>query len=126
VITDCGVGVVGQVGLERVGTRRDRVHPLQTRDGVGVQRPARRLDHHRPRVELLADLLHRAVQDLLATVDHEDPVADLLGRVEHVRREDDRLALTVQIVDELAHQAGVDRVEPRERLVEDDQPGGRG
>ena len=82
-----------------------------------------RLGHDRARIVALADLLERCVEQLHAVVDQEDAVTDPLGLVQHVRREDNRHALLVEIPNDAVEQLGVDRVEPGERLVEDEKFG---
>ena len=70
-----------------------------------------------------ADFVDLAREDVARFVDQRDVVADLLHRRHVVRREDDRRALVAQRQDFVFQQIGVDRVEARERLVEDQQLG---
>ena len=65
------------------------------------------------------DLVERAVEDLSALEDHEDPVAQPLGDRHVVRREDHRGPRLLEVEHRVLEDLGVDRVEPGERLVED-------
>ena len=69
------------------------------------------------------DLVERAVEDLLALEDHEDPVAEPLGDGHVVGREDDRRPRLLELEHRVLEDLGVDRVEARERLVEDQELG---
>ena len=55
-----------------------------------------------------------------AAIEERDPLAEALGLLEDVRREDDRLALLLERGQEVLHEDDVDRVEAAERLVEDE------
>ena len=69
------------------------------------------------------DLVERAVEDLAAPEDHEDPVAQPLGDRHVVRREDDGRPGLPQVEHRVLEDLGIDRVEPGERLVEDQELG---
>ena len=56
-------------------------------------------------------------------MDQGDGITQLLGLLHDVRREDDRAPGPLEVEDQLAHDLDVHRVEPGERLVEDDQVG---
>ena len=71
------------------------------------------------------ELLHRAAGDQPALVDDADPVAQLLGHLHDVGREEERLALVAVLAEQLLELMGRARVEPDERLVEDHDPGRR-
>ncbi len=57
----------------------------------------------------------------LAPVQDRDPVADVLHVGQQVAREHDRLALLTKIADQFLDLGRADRVQPRGRLVEQDQ-----
>ena len=65
------------------------------------------------------DLLDGAVEEFLRPVEERDPVAEALGLLEDVRREDDRLSTLLERGQEVLHEDDVDRVEARKRLVQD-------
>ena len=69
------------------------------------------------------DLVERAVEHLAAPEDHEDPVAEPLGDRHVVRGEDHGRPGLPQVEHRVLEDLGVDRVEPAERLVEDQQLG---
>ena len=56
-------------------------------------------------------------------MEDRDAVANVLHVGQQVPGEDDRLALLAQVADQLLDFRGADRVEPRGRLVEQDQLG---
>ncbi len=94
---DPGLAGGGQDGL--AGLRRN---------ALGLQ-----LEHvaHQQQVLDATDLLQApAIEDA-------DPVADVLHVGQQVRREEDRLALALQVQDEVLHFAGADRVQARGRFV---------
>src|SRR3954470_21732384 len=66
---------------------------------------------------------HLAVEHLLAARDDADGVAHPLGVLHHVRAEDDGLAAPLQVHDGVLQRLCVDRIEPAERLVENDEFG---
>ncbi len=67
------------------------------------------------------DLVQLPVQHHPPVVDQQDPVAHLLDLVHVVRAEDDRLAPPLFFQQDLLQHLGVDRVQPLERLVQDQQ-----
>ena len=69
------------------------------------------------------DLVERAVEDLAAAEDHEDPVAQSLGDRHVVRGEDHGRPGLPQVEHRILDDLGIDRVQPGERLVEDQQLG---
>src|ERR1035437_5768681 len=69
--------------------------------------------------ERVLDLLDPAVEELLRPVDQRDPVAHLLGLLEDVRGEDDRLPLPLELGEEVLQEDDVHRVESGEGLVQD-------
>lgn len=71
----------------------------------------------------LLDLPHVALEHHLGVVDERDVVADLLHAGHVVGREDDGVSLLLELKNLLLELLGVDRVEARERLVEDEQVG---
>nr|DAO23843.1 MAG TPA: hypothetical protein [Caudoviricetes sp.] len=71
----------------------------------------------------VANLLHVAREDVVRLVNQGDVVADLLDRRHVVRREDHRRPLIPERENLLLEQVGVDRVETRKGLVEDEQFG---
>jgi hypothetical protein len=73
---------------------------------------------------LAVELGDRAVLLELALIEDRDHVAQLLDLAELVRRHDQRgVAGPLDVADEGAHRGGVDRVQARGRLVEDDDLG---
>jgi hypothetical protein len=68
-----------------------------------------------------AELEERAVEQLLAARDQHDAIAQALGVLHDVRREDDRRPVLAEIADDLLEHLLVDRIEAGERLVEDDE-----
>jgi hypothetical protein len=114
----------------RASPRKTPVHDLDARDACRrrdglriepVADPGHRLEPDGVGRVAVADVADRVVEDLLPVVDHDDVVAELLGLDHDVRREDDRGALLVLLADQVAEQPHVDRVEPAEGLVEDQQ-----
>ena len=77
-------------------------------------------------VGLVADL-QQAVDPAqllqLALVEDGDPVADVLHVGQQVAAHDDRLALLLQVQDQVFHVPGADRVQAGGRLVQQDQLG---
>ena len=69
-----------------------------------------------------AGIVDPAVERDLAVGDDRDPLAQPLGVGDDVGREDDRRAVLRLAADQLLEPCLVDRVEPRKRLVEHDQP----
>ena len=67
------------------------------------------------------ELVGGALRDLDATVDHRDPVGELVGLVEVLRRQQHGAALGDQLADGVPHLAAGARVEAGGRLVEEDQ-----
>jgi hypothetical protein len=65
----------------------------------------------------------RAVEELLRAIEERDAVAEPLGLLHDVRREDDRLALLLEVLEEVLEEDDVDGVEAGERLVEDEDLG---
>ena len=59
----------------------------------------------------------------LALVQNRDPIADVLHVGQQVAAHHDRLALVLELQDQVLHLAGADRVEAAGRLVEQDQLG---
>ena len=73
---------------------------------------------------MLGDQLsRRAFGDLPAVVEDDEPVAQALGLVHEVGRQQDRLALLEQVLQALPHQVTRLRVEAGGRLVEEHQVG---
>ena len=70
-----------------------------------------------------ANVVHTARKNIARLVYQRDMVADLLDGRHVVRREDDRRPLVAQRQYLVLQQVGVDRVETRKRLVEDQQFG---
>ena len=98
--------VVDRLDAGQAGERRGR-RPSAHADGVV---PVLRLD-----------LVERSVEHLVALEDHEDAIAQLLGRAHVVRREHDRRALAPQLEHGVAQRLGVHRIQAGERLVQDQQ-----
>src|SRR6476659_8556743 len=93
--------------------RRD---PGQRRDFLGLR--VHRDVEQVPREPAL-QVAERPLQDLLRARHQADLVAELLGLLEDVRREDDRLSLLPKLAQVFLDDCGVDRIESRERLVQD-------
>ena len=89
-------GSVGQPGRRRVAVDREPQRP-----------PAARA----------LEVADRAAGDQPAVVDDRDRLAQRLGRLHLVGREDQRPATVAQLHERLAQEDQVDRVEPGERLV---------
>src|ERR1051326_2766157 len=70
---------------------------------------------------LLLDLGQRPVDELLSARDDAQPVTELLGVFHDVRREQDRLAVPADLENGVAEHLRVYGIEPRERLVENDE-----
>ena len=79
-------------------------------------------DPPRPVVHQGPDLAEVAGGGEPALRHHEDVRAEPLDLVEHVARDDDAAALAAEPVEELDHVRALPRIEPGQRLVEDDQP----
>ena len=75
-------------------------------------------DRQRPGEQAVAELIGPADR-AQGRVQDRDPVAQALGLLEAVRRQEDRHPLLAEPVDELVDLARGDRVEPRRRLVEE-------
>jgi len=94
--------------------------------GQGLQ-PAKvglriqRFEQDRAGVEPGTDAGDALVEDLVTGVDHHHPVTDLFGLEHDVCGEDHRGAPFVLFDDQLAQQSHVDRVQPAEGFVEDQQ-----
>ena len=69
------------------------------------------------------DVCERPVEHLSPLRDDADEVAELLGLVHVVGAEDDRAALLPRAEDGVAQHFLVDRIQPRRRLVQDQQLG---
>src|SRR6267143_1047158 len=69
------------------------------------------------------DVAERTVHQLPSTGDNAQLLAQLLGLLHDVCGEEDRLATAVQIEDHVFHHLSVDRIEPRERLIQDHEVG---
>ena len=91
-----------------------------------------RLDHGRLAVPAVADLRPACVSDQLrrrpelhdpSRADHRDAVCELLCLVEIVGGQEDRLAQRAKCADHLPGGPARGRVEPRRRLVEEDEIG---
>ena len=63
-----------------------------------------------PRIERLANALHRVVENLLASVDEQDAVAELFRLVQDVGREDDRASLRIEIANNSIEEFRVDGI----------------
>ena len=63
----------------------------------------------------------RSLEDEPAAVDHDQPVADLLELRQHVGGDDDRAIAAGEPADQPAHLVHAGRIEPVDRLVEDQQ-----
>ena len=118
------VGVAAQRDLDEpvlvVGALDHAVVPEQGRDPLAATRHAQR---NVPRAMLRLHGRDRAVEHRLAAGDDAHRVAEALGVVHEVRREDHRLPAAAQLDDGVLERLGVDRVEPAERLVENDDIG---
>src|SRR5690606_24056372 len=118
------VRAVAQCDLELVAVLAhlpDVAHATDRRDRV-------RTPVGEPQRDVLAamlalDLRERAVGQLRAPPADAHVVADALRMLDDVRAEDDRAALRLQLRDDLAQDALVDRIETTERLVQDDDLG---
>jgi hypothetical protein len=73
--------------------------------------------------DLVLELVRRALRDHRAQVDHGDPVGEVVGLLEVLRREQDRLALIDQLTDHRPEVHPAPRVEPGGRLVEEQHVG---
>ena len=62
----------------------------------------------------------RATRDQPAVIDDHERLAKRLGDLHLVRREDDRPALIAQLDERVAQQRKVDRIEPGERLIHEE------
>ena len=71
--------------------------------------------------KVVLDLFHLAVENCAAFVDQHDAVAQRLNLVHLVGGHDDRLAGLALLLDHLLDQPRVDRVQPGEGFVHDDQ-----
>src|SRR5829696_5746295 len=69
------------------------------------------------------ELAGRSLGDDLATVDHGDPVSELIGLVEVLRAEQDRRALTGEGPDDVPDLVARTRIESSRRLVEEHELG---
>ena len=96
----------------RVGSVRALDDLLAVRGGSGSRSRRRRRSARR-----------RALAHDHAVAQHGDPVGELLGLVEVVRRQQDRLAERAQVADRVPRCAARARVEAGRRLVEEDQLG---
>src|SRR5262249_35556981 len=118
-----------ELAAVRAGRDRDDVvaaHSLHTRDagkgpdlGLGGA-------HREPQEvsgELLLQVLQVPFEDLLRFRDETDLVAELLGLLENVGREDDGLAARAELHQVFLDQARIDRVEARKDFVEDQDLG---
>jgi hypothetical protein len=102
-------------GLDALGERRMR---------CGGRGGAVAVDLDDVALEVLGDqLARRSLGDLPAVVEDDQPVAQALGLVHEVGREEDRLALLEQVLQPLPHQVARLRVEAGGRLVEQQQVG---
>src|SRR5690348_14673110 len=64
---------------------------------------------------------HRAIEHLLTGRDDAERVAEALRILHEMRAEDDRPSLLTEIDDRVLERLRVHRIEPAERLVENDQ-----
>ena len=119
---------VDQRPEQRLGSAFGKLeHPLfALAPGIGGNgRAPRAVARARPqpndRPQPRAGLVDAAVERDLALGDDRDPLAQPLGMGDDVGREDDRRAGVGLAADQLLEPALVDRVEPGEGLVEDDQ-----
>jgi len=80
-------------------------------DCSGLVCPPHRVDMDCTWVEAVADVAEGVVEDFFAFVDHDDVIADGLGLLHDMGREDDRSTRGVLVVDEIAEEAHVDGVE---------------
>ena len=124
-LLDLGLAVVG-VDEHPVGERLDAASPAGSISAqrlvpvvVGVEA---QLDDLAGRVPV-DQLARRALGDDAAAVHDHEPVAELLGLVHVVRREHERHALALQLVEPLPHEVAGLRVEPGRRLVEQHELG---
>src|SRR5262245_11351069 len=108
-------------GLERhdeLAVRRGRgAHTRQARDlgRGGAQREAKVASR-----ALSLQLTEISLKDLLRLRHEDDLVAELLRLLEHVRRKENRLPARAEVHQVLFDERRVDRVEPREDLVQDE------
>ncbi len=80
-------------------------------DGFRERASWNRFDLNSSWVEGLTNAIHRVVENHFAAIDEEDAVAELLGLMEHMRREDDGSSLRVPIGNDSVEQFGIDRVQ---------------
>src|SRR5436190_1795533 len=73
--------------------------------------------------DLVLELVRRALRDHRAQVDHGDPVGEVVGLLEVLRREQDRLAFVDQLTDHRPEVHPAPWVEPGGRLVEEQHVG---
>ena len=115
------VGAVGELISARVVVDRGA---LRTCGSVSRNcAVAFEVDVQRVLAERGADVVERAVEHDLAAMDQDDLVGHPLRLGHHVRGEKDGLPLLAQLAQEIAHEHHVHRIEPRLRLVEDDELG---
>ncbi len=123
---------VGQRLQQRPGVAQVEEHALAARlDALGQRgvalrkcRRARAVDLDHVALQVLGDeAARRALGDLPAVVEHDQALAEALGLVHEVRRQQDRLALAQQALQAFPHQVARLRIESRRRLVEEQQVG---
>jgi hypothetical protein len=96
---------------------RDRREPCRRLGFVGRDR----LDDERARVEPRPDRLEGLVEDLAAAIEEHDAVAERLGLMHLMGREEDRCAAGVNLLERRDKSSRVDRIETGEGLVEDEK-----
>ena len=99
----------------------DALHIREVAEERHVRIGIQRLETESPRIELAPQRRHRLVEHFPAPVDHHHVLAHLLGVRHDVRREQDRGAAPMLVDDQLAQQSHAHRIEPAERLVENEQ-----
>src|ERR1035437_317510 len=68
----------------------------------------------------MLDVFERSVEDLFAAEEERNALAHLLGLLEDVSRENDRLALPLELREEVLHEDDDHRIEAGKRLVADE------
>ena len=71
----------------------------------------------------IARLVQRAVKALAAADHDHEPITEPFGMLHRMRGEQDRFAVPCQMAEEIFKFALIDRIEPDERFIENDEVG---
>ena len=112
------IRAIGQTHLEVVPVIADPLDERQLPQEVGVSVHAER---HLLAAGRCLDLDHTAVEYLARPRDHANPVAQALGVLDEVCREEDGRPLSRSLQNDLLEEVDIEGVEAAERLVEDQE-----